>query len=365
MGLTDVLTLYFFIAISLIVTGAIVLFWRFFSGTGLRKGLIRLTAIALSQVLLLITVGIQINRSNDFYASWSDLFGTSSTYVAQAKHAGTIGLIDKKDLLGGIPIAGKGLLVHDVISEKDSGVSNSVYIALSSEAVKSLRRGRPLDEKKYRVAEFLTGFPSQPLMWISVLRIDHQLAAFNEKNPQHQIIGIFPQVNVAGHYDLECMNLPNDKPAAETWLSSDMHTFINSRLGNLPSRWGVMGVSTGGWCAAMLSTRHPDLYSAAVSIAGYYRPALPLSYPVAIQRKMIVKYDFAQSEANLPRTMPLYLTASAKDIYSFRETSKFLAKSHPHLKITYRELSSGGHNSRVWVSFIPAAFNWLQRNIPV
>ena len=365
MGLTDVLTLYIFAALTLISTGAIVLFWRILGGTGLGKGLLRFTAIVLSQVLLLVTVGIQINRSNDFYASWSDLFGTSSAYVAQAKHAGTIGLIDKKDLLGGIPIAGKGLLVHDVISEKDSGVSNSVYIALSSEAVKSLKRNKALEARKYRVVEFLTGFPSQPLMWVSVLRIDHQLAAFNEKNPQHQIIGIFPQVNVAGHYDLECMNLPHDKPAAETWLSSDMHSFINSRIGTLPLRWGVMGVSTGGWCAAMLSTRHPDLYSAAVSIAGYYRPALPLSYPVALQRKMTVKYNFAQSEANLSRTIPLYLTASVKDVYSFRETSKFLAMSHPHLKITYKELSEGGHNSRVWVSLIPAAFNWLQRNISV
>jgi S-formylglutathione hydrolase FrmB len=126
-----------------------------------------------------------------------------------------------------------------------------------------------------------------------------------------------------------------------------------------------MGVSTGGWCAAMLSVRHPDMYSAAASIAGYYRPALPLSYPIALQEKMSLKYNFGLAESKLTQTIPLYLTASVKDKYSFRETSKFLALQHPHLKITYKELQEGGHNSRVWVSLIPEAFDWLQRNIPM
>ena len=161
------------------------------------------------------------------------------------------------------------------------------------------------------------------------------------------------------------MNLPGKRPAAETWLSSDMHAYLSSRLGIEDARWGVMGVSTGGWCAAMLSVRHPNLYSAAVSIAGYYRPALPLSDPKALQDAMTAKYDFDKAEAALTQTQKLYITASLGDKYSIRETRKFLKKKHPHLAITYKEQPSGGHNSRVWISLIPSAFDWLQRNIAV
>ena len=363
--LTDLSTLLVTSIAAVFATASLVIFWRFFSGRGVGKVALRFIAIVLSQVLVLMAVGIQINRTNDFYSSWSDLFGTSNLYSSTATQAGSIKILDKKDLLAATPLPDKGLLVHDVIVEKDSGVSNIVYLALPKSAVKEIKRNHPLDGKKYRVVEFLTGYPSQPIMWITVLQIDKVLADYNRTHPNAQIIGVFPEVNVAGHYDLECMNLPNGKPAAETWLTSDMHSFVNSRLGNLPQQWGIMGVSTGGWCAAMLSVRHPDLYSAAASIAGYYRPALPLSYPIALQEKMSLKYNFGLAESKLTSTIPLYLTASVKDKYSFRETSKFLAMPHPHLKITYKELQEGGHNSRVWVSLIPDAFDWLQRNIPM
>ena len=365
LGLTDAPTLLLTSIAALFATASLVLFWRFFTGRGVGKAALRFVAIVLSQVLVLMAAGIQINRSNDFYSSWSDLFGTSNLYSSTATQAGSISILDKKDLLAATPLPDKGLLLHDVIVEKDSGVSNIVYMAIPNSAVKELKRNHALNGQRYRVVEFLTGFPSQPIMWITVLQIDKVLADYNRTHPKQQIVGVFPEVNVAGHYDLECMNLPNGKPAAETWLTKDMHSFINSRLGNLPTHWGIMGVSTGGWCAAMLSVRHPDLYSAAASIAGYYRPALPLSYPIALQEKMTLKYNFSIAESKLTQTIPLYLTASVKDKYSFRETSKFLALQNPHLKITYKKLQEGGHNSRVWVSLIPGAFDWLQRNISV
>lgn len=364
-GLTDFSTLILFSSAALLATAGLVAFWHKFSGKHIGKFFLRFIAVALSQVLVLMAVGIQINRVNDFYASWSDLFGTSQFNSSIATQAGSVSILDKKDLVAATPLPGKGLLVHDVITEKDSGVSNVVYFALPYSAVKELNHNRPLNGKNYRVMEFLTGYPSQPMMWIHVLQIDQVLARYNKENPSTQIIGVFPEVNVAGHYDLECMNLPNGKPAAETWLTSDMHSFVNQRLGNLPTRWGIMGVSTGGWCAVMLSTRHPNLYTAAASIAGYYRPALPRSYPLDLQKKMTLKYNLALAESALQSAMPLYLTASVKDKYSFRETTKFLALPHPNLQITYKELKEGGHNSRVWIALIPEAFDWLQRYIPV
>jgi pimeloyl-ACP methyl ester carboxylesterase len=365
MGLTDGLTLFVSSFFAITLTLFIVIYWKKIYRRTFSNLIMRLLIIVLCQALALVSIGLEVNRANGFYESWNDLFGTSSSYSSSATTAGSMAKITKTELAKADKLPFHSKLVRDVITGSKSQVSNVVYIDLPHTAVSDIAHKVPLDSKRYRVVEFLTGFPSQPLMWVKVLAIDHVLAVYNQSHVGREIIGVFPEVNLAGHYDLECMNLPDGRPAAETWLSSDMHSYLSTRLGMTDSRWGIMGVSTGGWCAAMLSIRHPDLYSAAASIAGYYRPALPRTDPIALQNAMNTKYDLDKAEALLTQTQSLYLTASLGDIYSSRETKKFLAKKHPHLAITYKELATGGHNSRVWVALIPGALDWLQRNIAV
>ncbi len=365
MGLTDGLTLALFSITAVGLTLFAVIYWgKIYRRTFLNL-LLRLLIILLCQALALVSIGLEVNRSNGFYESWNDLFGTSSNYSQSSTTAGSKALITGKELRKADKLPLQSRLVRDVITGSQSQVSNVVFLDLPKSAVDDINAKTALDPKRYRVIEFLTGFPSQPLMWVKVLKIDHDLALYNQQHVGREIIGIFPEVNLAGHYDLECMNLPGTRPPAETWLSTDMHSYFATRLGMPDSRWGIMGVSTGGWCAAMLSVRHPDLYSAAASIAGYYRPALPLTDPIALQNEMIKKYDFDKAEAALTQIQKLYITASLGDVYSIRETKKFLAKKHPNLAITYKELPSGGHNARVWISLIPGALDWLQRNISV
>jgi pimeloyl-ACP methyl ester carboxylesterase len=365
MGLTDGLTFYFFTFAAIGLTLFATIYWKKIYRKSALNFIVRLFIIVLCQALALVSVGLQINRSNGFFESWNDLFGGSSNYSQTAVQADSISFLTKQDLTKAESLSNKSKLVRDVITGKNSQVSNIVYIDLPSTAVKKIENNVALDSHRFRVIEFLTGFPSEPIMWVKVLKIDRQLALYNKSHIGHEIIGVFPQVNIAGNYDLECMNLPSPQPAAETWLSTDMHSYLGSRLGLRDSKWGIMGVSTGGWCAAMLSIRHPDLYSAAVSIAGYYRPALPRKDPVALQLAMDKKYDLTSAELLLTEKQHLYITASLGDKYSIRETRKFLAKQHPNLAITYKELPSGGHNSRVWVPLIPNALDWLQRNIAV
>jgi pimeloyl-ACP methyl ester carboxylesterase len=327
--------------------------------------LLRLLIIVLCQVLVLISVGLEVNRQNGFYESWNDLFGTSSSYSRSSITAGSMATITQSQLAQSDKAILNSVLLRDVITGQHSHVSNVVYLDLPAAAVADIKKKIPLDPKRFRVVEFLTGFPSQPLMWVKALALDKVLATYNQRHVGQEIIGIIPQVNIAGHYDLECMNLPGKRPAAETWLSSDMHSYLSTRLGMHDSKWGVMGVSTGAWCAAMLSIRHPELYSAAASIAGYYRPALPAADPTALQNEMSAKYDLSKAEASLTMTQNLYITASLGDRYSILETKRFLSMKHPHMAVTYKELKSGGHHSQVWVKLVPDALVWLERNISV
>ena len=365
MQLTDLSTLILFSSLAIGMTLFIVLFWQRIYRRGIRNLFLRLFLIVICQALALTSIGLQVNRSNSFFETWNDLFGTTSSYDSNSVSAVSNLRITKSELRKSERLPYQARMIRNVITGEKSKVSNVVYVYLPRTAAEEISKGHGLSKNRYRVVEFLTGFPTQPEMWVKVLAIDQVLALYNESHVGHELIGVIPQVNIAGRYDLECMNLPGKKPAAETWLSEDMHSYVDAKLGLPQSKWGIMGVSTGGWCSAMLSIRHPDLYSAAVSIAGYYRPALPLSDPQKLQDAMTAKYDLDLAESNLQVMQKLYLTASRGDKYSIRETRKFLAKKHPHLKITYHELANGGHNSRVWVALIPGAIDWLQRNISV
>ena len=233
-----------------------------------------------------------------------------------------------------------------------------MYLLLPGSAIKTLKQGKALNPSSFQVAELLTGFPSQPEMWTKSLKVQNEISTFNASHAK-KIIGVIPQINIAGKYDLECMNLSNGKPDAETWLTNDMHTYVTARLGLPDSRWMAIGVSTGAWCASMFSINHPDLYLGAVSIAGYYRPVLPLTDPLALQNAMKVKYDIATMEAKLTSPVPIYMVASLGDKYSIRETTRFLAKPHPMLNIKYVEIATGGHNPNVWKSSILPGLEWL------
>jgi Putative esterase len=307
----------------------------------------------------MVTVGLAVNRANGFFESWSDLFGSGANYSSVAVSNSQLPHLNSAELKKAKPLSNGAVMVSDVITGQSSGISNTVYLYLPRGIVNQIEAKKIVKTSKYRVVEFLTGFPSQPIMWFKVMQIDKQLARYNALHPMAQIIGVFPQVNVAGNYDLECMNLPTGKPKAETWLAEDMHTYFTKRVGIVKSQWSIMGLSTGGWCSAMLTIKHPELFDKAVSIAGYYRPALPLSDPIPLQDWAKKNYALDKFEKLLPSKEKLYLVASLGDKYSIKETRKYLALSHPNLEIKYREIASGGHNPHVWIPSIKPALDWL------
>ena len=359
MGLIDFKTLALAISLTLILTLGTALFWKRIYRKGFPNLFLRLFLIILCQVLAISSVGLAVNRSNGFFETWSDLFGSGSNYTSVATTDSQLARISSADIKKGTHLPSGAVAIRDVITGRSSGVSNMVYLYLPKSALSHVNSGTAFDYAHYQVVEFLTGFPSQPVMWFKVMQIDKEIANYNASHPTREIIGVFPQINLAGNYDLECMDLPHGKPKAETWLSTDMRAYLDKRLGTMVQKWSLLGLSTGGWCSAMLSIKHPDLYAKAISIAGYYRPALPLTDPIALQNWAKKAYALDQFEKKLTQKMRMYLFASLGDRYSIKETRKFLALSHPNLDIKYHEIKSGGHNPHVWVAVLKPALDWL------
>ena len=356
-GLTSGVTLVLFIFFSLLSLFGTLLAWNNLYRKGFFNFTLRFLLLVLVFSMSVSSIGVSINRSQGFYSSWSDLFGRTNNYTVTAIPAKNIKVLDYKFLMNAKKIGKDLYLLKEVITGKDSLVSNVVYLILPSQVVQLLKSGKTLNTSDYQVTEFLTGFPSQPEMWFKALKIEDDISTYNATHPL-KIIGVIPQINVAGTTDLECMNFGNGQPNVQTWLTSDMHSYLSLRLGIVDSKWVAAGVSTGAWCAAMFAIGQPNLYKGALSIAGYFRPAIPLTNSIVLQDAMKKKYDIATMESKLVTPVPLYIVASLGDVYSIRETTRFLAKSHPLLDINYHEMATGGHNPRVWKSEILPGLEW-------
>lgn len=356
--LTSGLTQGLFIFVSALSILLILLWWNKLYRRGFLNLIMRFLLLVLVLLMSISSLGVSINRSQGFYSSWSDMFGSTNSYSVTAIPAKNIKVLNSAFLKNAKPIGKDLYLLKEIITGKDSLVSNVVYLILPSQVVQLLKAGKTLNAVDYQVTEFLSGFPSQPEMWFKALRIEEDISTYNATHP-HKIIGVIPQINVAGTTDLECMNFGNGQPDAETWLTSDLHSYLSLRLGITDTKWVVAGVSTGAWCAAMFAIGQPSLYEGALSIAGYFRPALPLTDPIALQNAMKSKYDVATMESKLTTPVPMYIVASLGDVYSIRETTRFLAKPHPLLDINYHEIASGGHNPRVWKPTILPGLEWI------
>lgn len=67
----------------------------------------------------------------------------------------------------------------------------------------------------------------------------------------------------------------------ETFLTRELPGQLAARFGSDTSRLGVMGMSMGGYAAAMLASRNPDMFDAVYALSGFYN----LDDPV--QRRII------------------------------------------------------------------------------
>ncbi len=163
----------------------------------------------------------------------------------------------------------------------------------------------------------------------------------------------------------ECSDVPGDADVA-TWITRDVRWMVlrNFRAIASATGWGLMGYSTGGFCAAKLVLQYPGLYRAAVSLSGYY---LPESRLLTRNRDLAIRNSplWAIGHERTP-AVSLLMTASGQD----REDPP----SQPQQMIDAARADSlsratevqsfvaplgGGHNQGAWQKMLPTAFGWL------
>jgi S-formylglutathione hydrolase FrmB len=164
--------------------------------------------------------------------------------------------------------------------------------------------------------------------------------------------------------DTECANVANGGPRAQDFWAQDVPAAVEQtyRVSQDAGGWGLVGDSTGGYCALKIAMMNSDRFSAAASLSGYY-DALQDSTtgdlygadPVFRQQN-----DLLWRIKNLSSPpISALLTTSRTGESNYGPTLDFVAHAKSPMRISTLIRAVGGHNFNTWNAEVPAALQWL------
>jgi hypothetical protein len=321
----------------------------------------RVGLILLCQLLALLSVGVNFNRSQVFYASWNDLVGGTGGYTISATVPSPVATVSGSPL--NLPIghatSSGGLIVDEIVHGTDSDATGHIITLLPKEFVSAARGKKlPAGFAGFHIIEFFPGYPGVPDTWLHALDLVKNIEMAQNNHQIAPTIAVIPAITVKPRQDTECLDFANG-PKVETWLTVDVPAYVKSRFAISVPHWGVTGYSTGGWCAAMIGMLHSDRYTAAGIIAGYFRPQILMPVSGSELKSLQSKYNLLSLAKNHPPATDVMVVTSAQDRAGRVDSLQFIAASHPPLRVTELSLLKGGHNTVVWRGIEPALFKWF------
>ncbi|GAA1507476.1 alpha/beta hydrolase-fold protein [Streptomyces albidochromogenes] len=363
MGLTSNTVLALAALLAALLFVATVLLWPRLAGRNWRAVLGRVALLLLTQLLLFATLGLAANKSFLFYGSWTDLFGQETELGVVVDHSAAardITVVDKQgmDVAGGTKPRVGGQIQKIVIAGEKSRIAGQAYVYLPPEYFKPRYA-----DKNFPAALVLTGYPGTAENLLKGLRYPRTAHTQAQAGRMQPMVLVMLRPTVAPPRDTECVDVPRG-PQTETFLAEDIPKAVSEtyRVGTRARNWGVIGNSTGGYCALKFALHHPATFSAGAGLSAYYRAA---EDPTT--GDLFHGDDRARKRADLmwsldhvkPSNTSFLVTSSRHGEDNLKETQRFVAKVRPPARVSSITLDNGGHNFGTWRREIPAAMEWL------
>ncbi|WP_051940050.1 alpha/beta hydrolase [Phaeacidiphilus oryzae] len=314
----------------------------------------------LSQAAAVLCVMVWVNNTQGpFYESWSDLFGTGGS--AQVALPGGV---QARGIGGTRPTAAERLsftrqaggVLKTVAVGPRSGIKAELLVWLPPEY-----REPGYAHRSFPVVELLPGFPGAPSTWFGSMHGPQVLERLVAERKAGPAILVAPQMNVLGHTDPGCADVPGTAATA-TWLGRDVPALVKANFrAQHPARdWGVMGYSAGGYCAVNLAVHYPGTFHSAVSLSGYNAP---IAGPVLADPVLAAENNplLVLRRARRQPDVTLLMTGTDQDGGTVRDAYAIMRAARPPARVLPLIAPKGGHNTGVWHSMLPAAFTWLAR----
>ncbi|PWI42387.1 alpha/beta hydrolase-fold protein [Streptomyces sp. ICBB 8177] len=335
-------------ATVLMVVGTLVL-WSRVRGPQALRWLARLLMIVLCQLTAIGVVAVWINSSYGLYASWSDLLGTNT-------NNNTIAMPGPPVTRAKFNKATQDGVLDTYFHGAHSKLSGQVVVWTPPQYNQAKYR-----DYRFPVVMMLHGVPGSPMSWLEQGGIPSDFQQLMARRATHPFILVMPVVNPGG-VDTDCSNLPDRQVA--TWLADDVPDLIQHNFRTIAGSkgWGVMGFSTGGFCAAKLPLQYPRVFGAGAAL-----DPDPLTGDPSVIR------DTEERRANAPTDL---VRSSLEDVGIFVATSEqdrfspaidmerfAAAAANTPVRVKTLLLSTGGHNYGTWRREYEPAFAFLSKEL--
>lgn len=366
MGLTSNKVLALAVVLAVLLFIGTVWLWPRLARRGWRAVTGRVGLLLATQLAIFASVGLSANQAFGFYATWADLFGQETSQGVVVDHdamkgeKGSVRVVGTRSVDvpgGGIPRLGGQIQKIDIQGRR-SGIASPAYVYLPPEYFQPQYRHRT-----FPAAAVLTGYPGTAEALIKGLHYPQTAHRQAKDGKMQPMILVMLRPTVAPPRDTECVDIPGG-PQSETFFAEDLPDAVTShyRVGKKPESWGIIGDSTGGYCALKVAMHHPQVYGAAAGLSAYYKAAQDVTTgdlfhgDKDLERRADLLWYLDHRPP--PRTS-LLVTTSKKGEGNYKDTKRFIEKVKSPTRVSSITLGSGGHNFNTWRREIPASLVWM------
>ncbi|MDH6575238.1 alpha/beta hydrolase-fold protein [Kitasatospora sp. MAP5-34] len=383
MGLTSHKVLALAVLAAVLVMAATVWVWPRLAGNNWRAVLGRIGTLLGTQLAVICALGLVANNYFAFYSSWDDLLGTGNpgTVTVKTKNLGKGAAGEPKariatvQNLGKVAVQGGGAIgrdpkqageIHQVrIAGPTTGLSTDAYVYLPPQYFQ-----REFANRQFPAAVVMTGFPGDAKNLVTRLNYPGTALQLLQTGQMQPTVLVLMRPSPAMPADSECEDIPGGTQA-DSYFTKDVPPVIEAsyRVSADPHAWGVVGDSTGGYCALKLAMRHPDVFRSAVSISGYYKAAEDETtgdlFKGSQQRRN--EADLTWRLKNLPQPgISVMLAGSEEGDGDYKkETDAFEAVIQKPMNVSTATVPTGGHNFQTWNRLLPPSLEWLSQHLTV
>lgn len=370
MGLTGNAVLILATALAVVLFAVTVWLWPRLARSGVSMVFGRVGLLLATQVAVFASVGLLANNSFLFYGSWADLFGRKQELGVVTDHAaGTLAAknivrvgTQRPDVPGGALPARGGRIDKVVIAGRHSKLESSAYVYLPPEYFQAAYARR-----KFPAVVVLTGYPGTSENLIKGLRYPRTALDRVRAGRAQPMILVMLRPTLAPPRDTECVDIKGG-PQTETFFARDLPQAVSAgyRVGKRARNWGVIGNSTGGYCALKIGLHHPSRFTASAGLSAYYRAAEDPTTGDLFHgdRRARERADLLWTLDHRPLPDSSFLvTTSRHGEANYTGTRQFLAKVKSPAQASSIVLGSGGHNFNTWRREIPAALEWMSSRL--
>jgi len=361
--------------LSIAAFAGLVAWWPRLSGPGAPRLAARAGTLLGTNALVLLLAGALLNAQFQFFADWSDLAHavTHAPAGSSASGGGRVAAAAAAHVVGAAAVAATRLppLPPDAGTQKwltytvrgrVSGLTGRVVVRLPDGYTDPAAARR-----RYPVLEAFSGYPGEPEQWMEAMHVGGAVSGAEAAERLGPVLVVSPQTEFPDGVDDECVDGPSGTPQVETWLARDVPVWVAAtfRVRTERTAWSTIGLSAGGWCAAVVAMHHPAQFAAAVVLGGYFRPLFgPLYRPFAPGSAAAAPYDLVRLARADPPPVALWLQTSSADGTSYPTSAALLKAARAPLAVRATVLQHAGHRLTVWRGLLPAALDWLGADVP-